>query len=65
MKNSSLFLSTTIILCFFGGFMCFLAWNGFAWAFNLPQFSFWHWVATYTAIRVLHGNTKLHVEKGK
>ena len=65
MKNTGLALSTTIVLCLFGGFMCFLAWNGFAWEFNLPQFSFWHWVATYTAIRVLRGNTNLHVKKGE
>lgn len=49
---------TAITLCFFGGFMCFLAWNGFAWGFNLPQFSFWHWVATYTAIRAIRGTIK-------
>lgn len=49
---------TVIILCFFGGFMCFLAWNGFAWEFNLPKFSFLHWVVTYTAIRAIRGNMK-------
>lgn len=30
-----------------------LAWNGWAWAFNLPQFGYWHWVVTYTAIKCI------------
>lgn len=29
----------------------FLAWNGFAAAFNLPFFSYWHWVAVVLAIK--------------
>jgi hypothetical protein len=30
---------------------CLLAWNGFASAFHLPFFSYWHWVVTALAIR--------------
>jgi hypothetical protein len=47
-----------IILIFFGAFLCFLAWNGWAWEFNLPQFSYWHWVATFAAFRYLTGRVK-------
>ena len=51
-------------LIFFGAFMCHLAWNGWAWEFNLPQFSYWHWVATFTAIRLIRGGIP-QKEKGK
>lgn len=44
-------LTALVIVIFLESLLCFLAWNGFAWAFNLPQFSYWHWVATYSAIR--------------
>ena len=44
---------TAMLVSFFGGLICFLAWNGWAWEFNLPQFSYWHWVATFVAIRLL------------
>ena len=44
---------TAMLVSFFGGLVCFLAWNGWAWEFNLPQFSYWHWVATFAAIRLL------------
>lgn len=30
---------------------CMIAWNGFAGEFNLPTFSYWHWVVTALAIR--------------
>lgn len=52
-------LIVAINLIFFGGFICFLAWNGWAWEFNLPQFSYWHWVATFAAIRYLRGKCKI------
>lgn len=51
-------------LIFFGAFMCYLAWNGFAWEFNLPQFGYWHWVATFTAIRLIRGSVSIN-KKGK
>lgn len=44
---------TAMFVSLFGGLICFLAWNGWAWEFNLPQFSYWHWVATFAAIRLL------------
>lgn len=34
---------------------CMWAWNGFATAFNLPTFTFWHWFATIVAFRALLG----------
>ena len=30
---------------------CMISWNGFAYEFNLPTFSYWHWVVTAIAIR--------------
>ena len=46
-------LITSILLVFFAAFICMLAWNGWASEFNLPQFGFWHWAATFTAIKFL------------
>lgn len=40
-----------LIITFVIPLWCFLAWNGFAWEFNLPIFSYWHWVVTALAIR--------------
>ena len=51
-----------VVLIFFQAFFCFVAWNGWAWEFNLPQFSYWHWVITFTAVRFLFNKTNI---KGK
>lgn len=37
---------------------CMLAWNSWAWKFNLPQFGYWHWVVTILAIRTVYNNVK-------
>lgn len=42
----------------FKALFCFVAWNGWAWEFNLPQFSYWHWVVTFMAIRFLISKAK-------
>lgn len=47
-------MSTLFKLCaivFIIPWWCMIAWNGFAWEFNLPTFSYWHWVVTALAIR--------------
>jgi len=49
-------------LIFFGALMCHLAWNGWAWEFNLPQFGYWHWVVTILAIRTVSGCFKKRKE---
>ena len=49
---------TAIYIILLGGLLCFLSWNGWAWAFNLPRFSYWHWVATYAAIRFIRDRVK-------
>ena len=40
-----------LIVAFVIPLWCLIAWNGFALAFNLPTFSYWHWVVTALAIR--------------
>jgi len=40
-----------LIMVFLIPLWCLLAWNGFAWEFNLPTFSYWHWVVTALAVR--------------
>ena len=52
-KNVISKLIAVIAVDFLGGFLCYIAWNGWAWEFNLPQFSYLHWVATFCAIRFL------------
>lgn len=56
--KTAITLTAAIIIALFGGLLCFLAWNGFAQAFNLPQFSYWHWVVTYYAIRFFSAKIK-------
>ena len=41
---------------------CMLAWNSWAWEFNLPQFGYWHWVVTILAIRTATGCFKKRKE---
>jgi len=48
---SSLIAGVLVILL--DSLFCFWAWNGFARAFNLPIFDFWHWVCTFMAVRAL------------
>ena len=43
---------------------CMIAWNSWAWEFNLPQFGYWHWVVTILAIRTI-GNSIINKGKGK
>lgn len=57
-KNTLTDTLVAIYIVFLGGLLCFLAWNGWAWEFNLPQFSYWHWVATFAAIRFIRGSVK-------
>ena len=59
MNNENLTsIVVALLTCVLGSLLCFLAWNGWAWEFNLPQFSYWHWLATYTAIRGIIGRVK-------
>ena len=53
MENTIKIVLQALVLTCFGALLCMLAWNGFAWEFNLPQFSYWHWMATFAAIRLL------------
>ena len=41
-----------MILIFFAPLFCMIAWNIWAWKFNLPQFGYWEWFATCFAIRL-------------
>lgn len=44
---------------------CVLAWNTFAWEFNLPTFTYWHWMVVILAIRGTLGKTDLKFDWGK
>ena len=57
---SSLLASMVVILL--DSLFIFWAWNGFAWKFNLPIFSYWHWVVTLMAFRAFFPSNK---NKGK
>jgi hypothetical protein len=62
---AKLILSIAIIVFAFtiGPLCCMWAWNGFAEAFNLPTFTFWHWLATVLAFRALLGGpAKLRIK---
>jgi hypothetical protein len=59
MKTFAATMFALLITIFFMPWMCMLAWNGFAWEFNLPTFGYWHWVATVIAIRSLLGPLKV------
>ena len=58
MKETLTNLFAAIYIVLLGGLICFLSWNGWASAFNLPRFSYWHWVATFTAIRFIRDRVK-------
>lgn len=42
-----------LIVVFITPLFCMIAWNIWAWKFNLPQFGYWEWFATCLAIRLL------------
>lgn len=62
---SKLITAIIIVLLsiFFVPLMCMLAWNSWAWQFNLPQFGYWHWVVTVLAIRGLFGARKVSTQE--
>lgn len=51
MKEIMITLFKLCIILFIIPLWCMIAWNGFACEFNLPTFSYWHWVVTAIAIR--------------
>jgi len=63
---SKLIATTLGTLCaslFIAPLFCLIAWNSFAGAFNLPTFSFWHWLAVVLAIRFTLGKTNVKVNR--
>lgn len=59
-------LGTLLAIIFVIPVWCMLAWNSWAWEFNLPQFGYWHWVVTMLAIRTVCGNIQhKNNEEGK
>lgn len=54
-------IGALIVSIFVAPLFCMIAWNTFAWEFNLPVFSYWHWMAVVLAIRFTLGKTKLKV----
>ena len=42
-----------LIVVFLAPLFCMIAWNIWAWEFNLPQLGYWEWFATCLAIRFL------------
>ncbi len=58
-------LGAIIANLFIAPLFCLLAWNNFAWEFNLPIFSYWHWMVVVLAIRFTLGKTVIKTnEKG-
>ena len=57
-------LGTLCVSIFIAPLFCLIAWNTFAWEFNLPTFSYWHWMAVVLAIRFTLGKTKVNINKG-
>lgn len=52
-------ISSIVFLIFFPPFLVMVAWNSFANGFNLPTFSYWHWLITLFAIRLAVGRIDL------
>jgi len=57
-KKLSKELGTLLAIIFVIPVWCMLAWNSWAWEFNLPQFGYWHWVVTIMAIRTVCNSIK-------
>lgn len=52
MKSICVILAVIIVL-FLAPLFCMIAWNIWAWKFNLPQFGYWEWFITVLAIRAI------------
>ncbi len=52
-ERSMTIIIAFLILVFLAPLFCMIAWNIWAWKFNLPQFGYWEWFATCLAIRFL------------
>ena len=64
-KTIGFVIGVAIVSLFLAPFLCMTAWNTFAWEFNLPTFSFWHWMLVVLAIRFTLGKTNIKTnEKG-
>ena len=46
---------------FIAPLFCLIAWNTFAGEFNLPTFSYWHWMVVVLAIRFTFGRAKVNI----
>ena len=60
-KVISVAIGAIIASLFIAPLFCMIACNTFAWEFNLPTFTYWHWMAVVLAIRFTLGKTKLTV----
>ena len=52
-EKSMCVIIALLIVVFIAPLFCMIAWNIWAWKFNLPQFGYWEWFATCLAIRFL------------
>ena len=52
-EKSMCVIIALLIVVFIAPLFCMIAWNIWAWQFNLPQFGYWEWFATCLAIRFL------------
>lgn len=53
MRDIIISFITALLIFLLDAWFCFMAWQGFASAFNLPMFDFWHWAVTLMAVRAL------------
>ena len=64
MKTLIITLLTVGIVLFFIPWMCMIAWNNWAYEFNLPLFNYWHWFVTVLALRGVFGYHKVSTDEG-